>query len=439
MNSKLMILLALLLAVFETHALPTVPGKEQQRPLAIVGATVHVGNGTVLENAVVAFDKGVITHVGGMDDFDASAYQLVEAGGQHVYPGIIAPVSTIGLKEIGGVRATIDDNERGSMNPSVRALTTFNTDSEFQPTLRFNGVLIAQSTPNGGLVSGQSAIMNMDGWNWQDAVLQADDGLHVNFPSEKRRQFDMATFSMKVKKNKNYQAQLDELAALFAEARAYLAAKPGHGNQKLESLEGVFAGSKRVYLHVQGERNIVRAVQFAKDHELAYPVLVGSAGMEAVADFLASEKIPVILGTTHTLPANADQAVDLPFRRASMLAKAGVLTGMYAGGGGRGPGGPMNDRNLMFAAGTAAAYGLGMEKALQMITLNNAKILGVEEKVGSLEVGKQASLFISEGNALDMRGNRVALAWIAGKSVDLHGMQQELYQRYHEKYQQVGE
>ncbi|RZK32883.1 MAG: amidohydrolase, partial [Hymenobacter sp.] len=177
---KLLSLLAL--APLAAQAQVPTPAAPQAAPIVLVGGTLHTGTGQVIDNAAVAFDKGRLVYAGPRSGFMQAGYQARDISGQHVYPGLILPNTTLGLSEIEAIRATVDDREVGDLNPNVRALIAFNTDSEVLPTVRLNGVLLAQPTPRGGLVTGQSAIVQLDAWNWQDAVVKADDGIHLTWP-----------------------------------------------------------------------------------------------------------------------------------------------------------------------------------------------------------------------------------------------------------------
>ncbi len=405
--------------------------------LILSNATIHIGNGQVLENQAIAMRDGDITAVGSLADMDALAergnYRVIDLGGQHVYPGFVLPLSNLGLNEVGSLGDTVDQAETGSLNPNVRSLIAYNTDSELIPVTRFNGVLTAQVTPQGGLLSGQSSIVQLDAWNWEDAVIREDDGIHLNWPSRKRNQFDFSTFSVRLVDNKNYDKQVESLNELFTSARGY-AAETAHEkrNLKLESIAGLLDGSKTLYISTTLARDVIDSVEFAGRHQIDRIVIVSDSELLKVSGFLAENEIPVIISGLHVTPNQDHEDIDLPFRVPAELAAAGVKVGLTYPG-------VMNARNLPFIAGTASAYGLDREQALKMITLTNAEILGIDDRLGSLEVGKVATLFVSAGDALDMRGNRLLHAFINGRQIQLDGMQQELYQRFHTRYANMKE
>ncbi len=423
-------LLLLLLTPLSLLAQNPLPGKSQTKPVALVGGTVHVGNGQVIENGVVVFDSGLLKAVGNAQTaFDRAATEVIDVTGKHVYPGLIAAATTVGLTEIASIRATDDHVETGQINPNVRALVAYSADSEIIPTVRGNGVLVAQAVPDGGVVTGQSSIFNLDGWNWEDAVLRTDDGIWLTYPPLFSRSGGGFEAPAGLRKNDNRQPILAELDRTFADAKAYADVKtPAIPNLKLEAMRGLFDGSKTLFINVDYGRDIIEAVKFARRMGVKRPVVVGGAEAHQCLDFLKETGTPVIVGGVHELPYRNDDDVDLPYRLPAILHKAGIPTAIsYAGMGWR-------TRNLPFLAGTAAGFGLDKEEALQLITSIPARILGIDDKVGTLVVGKQATLLVSKGDLLDMRTSVVERAWIGGRAVDLDDKQKRLYRKFSEKY-----
>ncbi len=429
MNKRYIILIVALVVVSATFGQTMVkPAKSQSNPILLSGATVHIGNGTVIENAKVAFDQGKITFIGKVgDSFDDSNHQTIDVSGKHIYPGFILPATDLGLTEVSSVKATIDNRETGLMNPHIRSIIAYNTDSELIPTMRFNGILSAQIRPTGGLISGTSSIVQLDAWNWEDALYQENDGIFLNWPSREARRFDFATFTFKTEPNKNYKIRLGQLTDLFNEAMAYNQSAKEEINLKLEAITSLFDGAKQLFINVNRAKDIIESIKFAKELGVEKVVIVGGSEAYLVKDFLLDNKIPIILGNIHRLPSRSDDDFDLPYRMPSILHESGLLVGLSYRG-------THNSRNLPFFAGTAAAYGLDKEQALQLITLNTAKILGIDATLGSLEIGKDATLFVSEGDALDMRSNHLTHAFIAGRSIQLPATQQALFEKYKEKY-----
>jgi imidazolonepropionase-like amidohydrolase len=414
----------LLLASCTAFGQLTVPAPPQGEPAVILGATAHLGNGKVIENAAVAFEKGVITFVGEARDWPGyDSYRVIDARGKRLYPGFIATNTTLGLNEIDAVRATRDEREIGELNPSVRAIIAYNTDSELIPTVRSNGVLLAQIVPQGGPVAGQSSVVQLDAWNWEDAAYRTDDGVHIYWPRATR--FNFRQFGME--QNERYAEELRELEQLLKEAQAYAKTdKPKQKNLKLEALRGLFSGEKTFYVHANEAKDIQRAVLMGEQFGLK-TVIVGGRDAWMVAGFLKEKNAAVILQQTQSLPGFQDEAVDQPFRTPSQLKEAGVLFCLSDEGSWR-------QRNLPFQAGQAVGHGLDPEAAVQAVTLDAARILGIDRTTGSIEKGKDATLFISQGDALDMRSSVVEMAFIQGREIDLNDKHKALYEKFQARY-----
>ncbi len=423
---QLLIAIILCSALLLTQALAITPepAADNNSKIAIVGATLHTVSDGVIENGILTFENGTITGIHQANTIDITAYQVISAEGQHVYPGFIMPDSVLGLVEVDALRHTRDMNERGNLNPSVRTLTSFNTDSELIPTMRFNGILVAQIAPVGGLVSGTSSIVQLDAWNWEDAALKTDDGIHINWPAKKYYKYDSATDAVVLEDNKNYADNRNALTTLFKDA----AVNNDASNLKLNALKGVFDGTKTLYLYADKANTIIESITLLKQAGVKRLVLKSGAGALLAVDILKQHNIPVIIDTLHNLPAEDHHDLDQVFRLPQDLQAQGIRVGLSNNSW------LMSSRNLAFVAGSAVAYGMPKEQALRMITLSNAEILGIADRVGSLEVGKDATLFISKGDALDMRGQQLSMAWIGGRKIELEAMQQELFQRFAEKY-----
>jgi len=427
---KYKILLALGLMASTAMAQVPAPAPAQSKPVLLTGATLHVGNGTVIEKAAVAFDKGKITYAGPATGVPANstAYEKVDVTGQHIYPGLIQPNTQLGLNEIESVRATLDEREIGTLNPNVRAMVAFNTDSDVLPTIRANGVLLVQVTPLGGVISGASSVMQLDAWNWEDAVVKANDGLHLNWPSQifpNPRMTPVALTEMQ----RNREQLLQDLNTLFQQASAYRNGTFDKQNFKLTALKGLFDGTQRLYLHANSVKDILEGIRFAQKAGVQQIVLVEGQEAWRVTDFLRDNKIPVLLSGVHALPNNTGDDTDLPYKTPYLLQQAGILYGLNYSTSLHGT------RNLPFIAGTAVAHGLTKEQALMAITANTAKILGIEAQAGTVETGKDATLVVSSGDLLDMRTNNVTNAYIQGRKLNLTDKQKYLYQKFKKKYE----
>jgi imidazolonepropionase-like amidohydrolase len=408
------------------------PARKQSKSVLITNCTAHLGNGKVIENAVIGFKNGKLELVADatLIRMDMSAYETkIDATGKHVYPGFIAPNSTLGLVEIDAVKSSDDEDEIGSFNPNVRSLIAYNAESKVIETVRPNGVLMAQITPRGGRISGTSSIVQLDAWSWQDAVVKENDGMHLNFPSTFRRSGWWAEPG-NIEANKDYIKQVDEVVVFLSNAKAYAGENPKERNLILESTKGLFDGSQTLYIHANEEKQIIDALQLAKVNGIKKMVIVGGYEAYKTSDLLILNNVPVLLKRVHDMPENDDHDIDLPFKTAKILTEKGILVGLENSGDME----RMNTRNLPFLAGTCAAYGLDKEKALQLITSNTAKILGIDSFCGTLEQGKDATLFISEGDALDMRTNKLTQAFIQGREINLETHQSNLEKKYKAKY-----
>lgn len=426
MRTFLGILLLLNLQVFSQS-----PAAEQTKSILLIGAKAHLGTGEVIPKSAIGFKDGKIDMVLNSFDIrmDSSSYDtIIHLEGKDIYPGFISPNSRLGLVEIDAVRASRDFDDVGKFNPHVRSLTAYNTESRITPTVRTNGVLIAQITPTGGFISGSSSIMNLEGWNWQDAVVKADDGIHLNWPrmgnpaeSDKKK---------KTKSEENYLKQVKEIKDFFAQAYAYQKVDFHlEKNIRYESMKAVFSKKARVFVHANRANEITDAIYFFDEYNIEL-VLVGGYDAYLVSELLKDRKIPVLLKRVHSLPSSQDDDIHLPFKLPYLLSKKGLLVGLQNSG----DMDAMGTRNLPFYAGTAVAYGLEYEQAISMLTINTAKILGIDSELGSIEVGKRATLFVSEGDALDMRTNKITIAFVDGKDIDLDNPQKQLYKKYSKKY-----
>jgi imidazolonepropionase-like amidohydrolase len=417
------------------HAQETVyPAPPQSQPILITNATIHIGNGQVMENASILIKDGKIAAVGTNVTAPAGS-ETINAQGKHVYPGLILTETNLGLVDVNAVRATSDAREIGELNASVRSIVAYNTDSKVINTLRSNGVLLANIVPEGGLISGSSSVVQLDAWNWEDAVYKMDAGIHFRMPAlmPRPRGFGFGGGgggpqqppSDPVKEGLD---QIESIKSFFAQAKAY-AAEPTHAqtNLKFEAVKGLFDKSKKLYVHANTVKQMLIALDFIKQFGVDL-VIVGGMDSWQIADLLKQNNVSVILNQPHNLPMLEDDDVDQPYKTAAMLQKAGVLFTITDNDG------QTRGRNLAFNAGTTAAYGLTKEEALQAITLNAAKIIGVADRTGSLEVGKDANIVISEGDILDMRKNNVTDAFIQGRKIDLTDKQKLLDEKYEKKY-----
>lgn len=409
-------------------------GAQQPNKILLLNGLLHIGNGETQESALIGIEDGQITIVKNSLTYryDPEYWDtIIDVAGSHIYPGFVAPNSTLGLTEIDAVRATRDYDEVGIFNPHVRSQIAYNVESKVISTVRTNGVLITQATPQGGRVSGSSSVMKLDGWNWEDATILADDGIHLNWPSSIQRSGWWAEPGPK-KANEKYPEQLDEIRAFFAKAKAYSNEdNPEEFDGRWEAMRKCFTGKKRVYIHADELQQLQDVIDFVQEYGIKYPVIVGGYDSHLITRKLADAKIPVMIIRPHSLPENEEDDVDLPYKLAALLQAGGVKFCIQNEGDME----AMNARNIPFLAGTAMAYGLTEEQAIRSVSLSSCEIMGIDKEYGSVEKGKSATLFVSKGNALDMRTNDVTLALIDGKFVSMSNSQTELYEKYKAKYE----
>ena len=434
-RSALFILLGL---VSQAIASDQIPAPPQDRPIALTGATIHTISGETIQDGIILFDQGVITAIG-TDVKIPDEAEVIELPGRHVYPGLIAANGTLGLIEISAVRATLDFSETGDVNPNVRAEAAFNPGSELLPVARANGTTLALSVPTGGLISGTSALMMMDGWTWEDMVIKAPVGLHIDWP-------DMRIFSNAKKseqdQKKERDDQIEKIYQAFADARAYMKAKEGESlkgvpyhdtDSRWEAMIPVLKGEIPVFVAADEIRQIEAAVDWASEEDIKI-VIVGGYDAWRVTDLLKEKDVPVVITEIHRLPARRWEGYDTPFTLPLKLHEAGVRFCISGVGSSFDA---ANERNLPYHAATAAAYGLPKKEALKSITLYPAEILGVSELVGSLEVGKDATLIVTDGDPLEII-TQVEMEFIQGREIDLSSRHTQLYEKYREKYRQMG-
>jgi len=401
----------LLLAIFMSTQLSA------QRILLLHG-TAHIGNGQVLETAAIgvvndriAFVKNSLTQTFAKEDWDT----IINCNGQHFYPGLVSANNTLGLTEIDAVRATRDFNDVGDWNPHVRTQIAYNVESKVVETVRTNGVLLVQATPRGGWISGSSAVMKLSGWNWEDATVLADDGIHLNWPADP----------------KNYLAQKREIEQFFELSKTYALDRDEQiTDLRLEAMKACFVGQKRVYIHAESIQQITDVIDFAAAFQVKYPVIVGGRDAHLVGAKLKDAKIPVMLSRIHSLPTREDDLTFLPYQLPFLLKTQGIKFCIQNDGDMQ----PMNTRNLPFQAGTTMAYGLTEEDALQSISLSVCQIMGIDKDYGSLEAGKKATFFVSKGPALDMRTNQLTHILVDGQFISTSNFQEQLYLKYRKKY-----
>ena len=437
MKQKIIITVLLITAcLMQVSAQVPVVAPAQKKPVILSGGTIHTGTGEVIENGIIVFNEGKITFVGKETDYtqEQSNSEVFDVTGKQVYPGLIFPNTSLGLIEIGsGVDVASDDQEIGQLNPNVRAIAAYNTDSHVIPVIRSNGILLAQIVPNGSLLPGTSSIVQLDAWNWKDAAYRMDNGIQLGWPrSPSGRRGGGGAYQMRSASDSNsYKRNVEELEKIFTDAVAYAAiAKPKDINLRLEALKGLFDGSRILFISASEPKEIISSISFAKRYGVKKIVLVGAdEAAWSVKDFLKENNIPVILENPQSLPRYDYSDVRMPFKLAALFSKEGILVGLTYSKQAYG--------NLPFIAGQTVPYGLTKEEALMTVTSNTAKILGIDDITGTLETGKDANIVVSTGDILDMATNNIELAFITGRNISLDNKHKMLYRRFEEKYKQL--
>lgn len=413
-----------------------IPAPPQKQPIALVGGTIHPLTAPAIENGTILFDKGKIVAIGRDVQVPADALRI-DISGKHVYPSMIEAASNLGLIEIGAVSATADYAELGDINTNIRAEVAINPDSEHFPVTRAGGIGLAVSLPRGGLFAGQGALLRLDGWTWEDMTLKAPVGMVLNWP--RMTIFRSRFFRMpEEEQKKRMKQQLELLDKAMEEARAYKVAKEAAGKQgvpfhdydaRWEAMISVLNGELPVWVNANDITQILAAIDWAT-REGVKIVLVGAADAYLVTDLLKEKDIPVIVLSTLRQPSRRDEPFDTPFTLPLKLYKAGIKYCIADGGN-------SNVRNLPHHAAKAASYGLPVEEAIKSITLYPAEIIGVADRVGSLEVGKDATLIVTDGNPLEFT-THIEKLYIDGRDIDLNNKHKTLYRKYREKYIQRG-
>lgn len=410
-----------------------IPAPPQDRPIVIHSATVHTVSGEDIDNGYVIFDKGVITAVGRGAPPKVNNADVHDAKGLHVYPGLIAADSTLGLAETQTIKETIDTTELGTTKPEVRAAVAVNPDSELIPVARANGILTAGLFPTGGAISGQCSVMRLDGWTWEDLTITKSAGLVVNWP---RTEIITSWWIEKTEEEqrKENTENLEALSKVFDDALAYIAARDADPKTPIdlryEGMRAAMTGQAPVFVRASTAGQIESAIAWAVRYKVRL-VIVGGQQADQTIPLLVKHDIPVIVGGVHRLPMRRQDAYDQPFALPAALHAAGVRFAIASSEE------PAHERNLSYHAATAAAYGLPKSEALRAVTLYPAQILGVGDKLGSIEVGKSATLILTNGDPLEITTDTLA-AFIDGRQIDIGNRQKSLDAKYREKYRQLG-
>jgi imidazolonepropionase-like amidohydrolase len=438
-KDKLYIILLLVFTVFiSNYTRAQIPAKSQDHPIALIGGIIHTVSGDIVENGNIIFDKGKIIAIG-KDIVIPPGTEQINVKGKHVFPGMIDAASTIGLSEIGSIRATIDYSETGKFNPNVKTEVAINPESEVIPVTRSNGITTALIVPSGGVICGTSSLITLDGWSWEDLTLKAPVGMHINWPGRTSGRRNIMIRLSEEDQKRERDNQIKEIVEFFDQARAYLIAKNAEGKKDIphhdidvryESMIPVIENKIPLIIRANDLSEIESAIAWSKQENLKI-IIMGGRDTWKIAKLLKDKDIPVIVNPILTLPAREWEGYDTPFSIADKLFKEGVKFCIAA------EGGTTNERNLPYHAAMASAYGLPKAEALKSVTLYPAQILGVGDRMGSLEVGKDATIIVADGDILEIKTN-IEREFILGKDIDLTNKHTRLNEKYKEKYRRMG-
>ncbi|MEM1449564.1 MAG: amidohydrolase family protein [Planctomycetota bacterium] len=403
----------------------------QAEPIVLRGATLHTVSGDVIEGGDLLFEGGVIRSVS-KARVDAKGARVIDLEGKHVFPSFVLATSTVGLVEVSSVDMTIDTSEAGAINPEVYAAVAVNADSWHIPVTRRNGVLVAGVFPQGGLVPGGVSVIQLDGWTWEDLALETRAGMAINWPFMGSRSGRFARFGGGGGSAEETIARLD---ATFDAAEAYIAAKEADPtlatDMRYEAMRPIVAGETPVFLSITTREQAESAIPWAIERGLK-PAVVGGRDAAHFLDLLKRHDVMVAVTKTHRMPHRRDLSYATTYELPKVLDDAGVRWCMTMSGRDS-----SNARNLPYEAAAAVAHGLDRAAALRSVTLSAAEFLGVDDRVGSLDVGKHATLFVADGDPLELT-TKIEHAFVQGREIALVDKQTALYGKYREKYRQKG-
>ncbi|MES2521667.1 MAG: amidohydrolase family protein [Gemmatimonadota bacterium] len=414
----------------------TVP--PQEAPVVLRGATIHTVTKGTITNGTIVLERGKITAIGGPEVAIPRAAKVVELAGKHIYPGLVDAYSTVGITEIGSVEVSNDIAELGDFNPNVRAEVAVNAESRHIGTTRSAGVLVAFTTPEGGVISGLSSAMSLEGWTWEEMSMKGAAALNVKWPDPNARQGGRGGGGGGGRGGaagpppKTYAEQVQQIRDWFAEARAYRdAVKAGQAartDARYAAMIPAIDGAIPVVVAADGAAQINDAITWARAEKVKLVIRGGRDALLA-ADRLKAEGVTVILTSTMAAPDRQYESYDNAYATPAKLHAAGVKFAIAGGSGG------LYSYRLPWEAGVAVAFGLPEEEALKAVTINAAESMGIADKVGSLEVGKEATLLITTGTPLDMTSN-IIQSYIQGREINMMDIHKFFFEKYMEKIKQ---
>lgn len=437
------VLTAFLTCASATAQSVQIPAPPQDRPVVLINADLHPISSASIAWGYLLFESGRITAIGAGDPPALPAEcEVIDAAGASIYPGLISVCTTVGLIETEAVVVTDDRTEFGSFRPEVQALTAVNPDSDLLPVTRAAGILTAGIFPQGGVIAGRPSVARLDGWTNESLTIDAAHGMFLNWPMT-----DPVSAPWMDRPAEEQMRRIAEdhaaIERFFDEAKAALGARDADATRpidlRFEAMRPVLEGREPLFVSASSAGQIEAAVAFAKRRGLRLTI-VGGNDAERVAPLLREADVPVIVMGTHRLPARRSDGYDAAFTLPARLHRAGIRVAIAAGDR------PAHERNLPHHVATAVAHGLPRDEGLRSITLNAAKVLGIEATHGSLEVGKAATIIVTRGEALSggVDGDplemttQVEIAFIDGRRIDLSSRHTRLEEKYREKFRQLG-
>ena len=420
--------------IFSSILYGQVPAPSQKQPIALVGGTIHTITGPIIENGTILFDKGKIVDLGSNINLPSNT-RRININGKHVYPSMIEAHSVIGLMEVGRFPAVVDYAEIGNFNPNVTTKVAVNPESKLIPVARSNGVALALSIPMGGVITGKSSLLMLDGWTWEQMSLKDPVTMGLNWPSTTLPSYytGQRAQQMRERMKRNF----EEFKTFIKNAKAYCIAKDAAKTDKklepkfdprLEAMIPVIKGELPFMIEAGSLDAVYSAIEWAERENFKI-IISGARDLHFAANVLKAKNIPVIVGSILRNPSHRDSDFDEPFTLPLKLYEAGVKFCIASGG-------ASAIANLPYHAAKAASYGLPVDEAIKAITIYPAEILGVSDLVGSLEAGKDATFFVSNGNPLEISSN-VEMLFIQGRETDIDSKHKQLYRKYKERYRQI--
>ncbi|HOT69264.1 MAG TPA: amidohydrolase family protein [Candidatus Saccharicenans sp.] len=426
-------LLGLTLLGIYSFPLPAAAQTEDRTEVvAIVGARIVPVTGPVIESGSILIKNGRIADLGANISIPSGA-KVIEARGLVAYPGMIDSYSWLGLEEISGVRATVDNRETGRINPQVKAIEALRYDSMHIPIARANGIVAAVVAPSGGLISGQSTLVKLDGWTNREMVIKESLAMIIELPALRRGRGEFAGFRGQ-QPQVTTEKTLDELRQIFEKARMYekrreaarknILLPPPDFDEASHFLLPVVKGELPVIFSVHADKDILQTIKFVQEEKIK-AIFYGVEQGFKVAKEIKEAGIPCIIGSLYSLPPVWEDGYDALFLNPVILNQAGVKISFSSSS-------ASTAKDLPYHAAKAAAFGLKPEEALKAVTIYPAEIFGVDKLLGSLEPGKTASIVLADGDLLEL-GTKIQKVFIDGKEVSLENRYTELLKKFEQR------